>query len=142
MMKKGKLKLYLGNYKWRLFKEQYYYSEELQKGIDEIMYISQFETPKEDLKNAINYFKTNIDFVFNVIENELKPFLNKNPAKVCCIERLLKSYPKATKEMITQFEIASFADAYIKDKVREDLLKVYLDIKNYSKEICVKFLEE
>lgn len=141
-MKKDELKLYLGDYKWREFKEDYYYARYLQKGIDEIMFFSKFDNPSQELKDCINYFKLDLDFVFNAIEKELKPFLDEHEAKRCCAERLLESFPKATEEMINQFELETFADVYVKDKVREDLLKVYLDIKNYSRKICVKFLEE
>lgn len=141
-MIKGQIKFYIGNLTWRSFDKEYYFSEQLQGRIDEIMYISQLENPNEELIECIEYFKNDLDFVFHVIEKNLNPFLDIDLAKRCSAERLLKSFPDATSNEIGENQLNAFAGIYIKDKVREDLLKLYKQIKNYSKFVCNNYLME
>lgn len=141
-MNKGRLRLYINNLTWINFKEEYYFSEQLQGRIDEIMYLNQFNNASQELVDCIDYFKNDLGFVFHVIEKNLKPFTNIDQAKRCSAERLLKSFPDATSNEIGEKQLNTFAGTYIKEKVREYLISVYKQITTYSKFVCKDFLKE
>jgi hypothetical protein len=139
-MNKSKIRFGLTIGSWIEYKDKYYYGEQI---TEELCDLLNTKYEQNELKlETINYFKDKRKFISKVIEKRIKPFLNKNQADELAKERLLKSCPKATDEIIGQFQLDTFAGCYVKDKVMEDLIGLYTQIKDYNNFVCNKFLEE
>jgi hypothetical protein len=137
---KSEIEFKLGVGKWMGYTNKYYYGKQI---TEELYNLLNTKFEQNELKlEVINYFKDKRYFISQVIKRRIRPFLNKKQADELAKERLLKSFPKATDEMIKQFQLDSFAGLYVKDKVMEDLISLYTQIKNYNDFICNKFLEE
>lgn len=139
-MSKTKIRFALNIGSWVEYKDDYYYGEQI---TEELCNLLNAKYEQNELKlETINYFKDKRKFISKVIGKRIKPFLDKKQADELAKERLLKSFPKATNEMIGQFQLDAFAGCYVKDKVMEDLINLYTQIKNYHDFVCNKFLEE
>lgn len=139
-MKKSKIQFGLNIGEWVEYGGEYYYGKQI---TEELCSLLNTKYEQNELKlETINYFKDKRKFISKVIEKRIRPFLYKVQADELAKERLLKSFPKATNEMIGQFQLDAFAGCYVKDKVMEDLINLYTQIKNYHDFVCNKFLEE
>ncbi|MBY6838751.1 hypothetical protein [Clostridium botulinum] len=139
-MKKQKIRFMLDIGSWVEYGGEYYYGNLITEELGRLL-CTKFESD-EKIIDTINYFKDKRKFISKLIDKRIKPFLNKETADELAKERLLKSYPKATDDMIGQFQLDAFAGCYVKDKVMEDLVILYTQMQNYNDYICNKFLEE
>ncbi|NFH01302.1 hypothetical protein FC831_13625 [Clostridium botulinum] len=139
-MEKQKIKFMLDIGSWVEYGGEYYYGNLITEELCRLL-STKFESD-EKIIDTINYFKDKKKFISKLIDKRIKPFLNKETADELAKERLLKSYPKATDDMIGQFQLDAFAGCYVKDKVMEDLVILYTQMQNYNDYICNKFLEE
>lgn len=139
-MNKGKVQFVLNIGSWVEYPEEYYYNKSITEELGILLDIS-YEQNKLKLE-TINYFKNKREFISKIIQKRLKPFLNRKQADECCKETILKYFPKATDEMIKEFQLNKFTGCYITDKVMEDLIGLYTQIKSYNDFVCNKFLEE
>lgn len=139
-MEKQKIKFMLDIGSWVEYGGEYYYGNLITEELCRLLSI-KFET-NQIIIDTVDYFKDKRKFVSKVIDKRIKPFLNKETSDELAKERLLKSYPKATDDMIGQFQLDAFAGCYVKDKVMEDLVILYTQMQNYNDYICNKFLEE
>lgn len=85
------------------------------------------------MKECINYFNNNINFVIKLLKIKLNNFKDEDTLK----EMILQV---ANKNKILDVDLDKIAKKYIIEVIRSELLKVYRQIKQINCVICDRYL--
>jgi hypothetical protein len=139
-MQTGKLYFENKQHEWEVLPGEYFYNKSLQKGLNNLLHLSGFnDIISDDCASFFNK-EDKKDFIKDLIIKNLIPFKDKSTCEDLIFTRLLKSFPNATADIVTEYQLNIFAKTYIKDKVCEDLNELYSEIQNYSEFLFKKFL--
>lgn len=141
-MTKGSVYLMTSIDKWINYGGEYYFNEELNRGVNQILNVGSFECISNDMNNCLNYFKNNKELVARIVWKKLIPFKNLKSANEILKEEIARISPKARENnLIDKFELEGFADSYIKHIVRMDLLELFKKLEQSNKSIIENFIE-
>jgi hypothetical protein len=141
-MQTGKLYFENKEHEWEELPGEYFYNKSLQKGLNSLLHLSEFNNNISS--DCASYFnkENKKEFIKKLILKNLIPFKDKSTCEDLIFGRILKSFPNATVDIVTEYQLNIFAKTYIKDKIYEDLNELYSQISNYSEYIFKKYLEE
>lgn len=140
-MNKGSVYFITSIDKWINYGGEYYYSEELTYGINQILKVGSFEGISNDMNNCLNYFRNNKELVARIIWKRLTPFKELKSANIILKQEIARISPKAKENnLIDKFELNGFADSYIRNIVRIDLLKLFKELEHNNKIIIDNFI--
>ena len=142
-MNKGSVYLITDIDKYMNYGGTYYYSKQLTEGVNQILNVGSFECISNDMNNCLNYFRNNKKLVARIIWQRLVPFKKLESANEILKHEIARISPKAKENnLIDKFELDGFADSYIKNIVRMDLLKLFKELEASNKGIIENFIEE
>lgn len=142
-MDKGSVYLMTNIDKWINYGGEYYYSKELINGVNQILNVGSFECISNDMNNCLNYFKNNKELVARIVWKRLIPFKKLKSANEILKQEIARISPKAKEnDLIDKFELEGFADNYIKNVVRVDLLKLFKELEVNNKSIIENFINK
>lgn len=140
-MNKGSVYLITSIDKWINYGGEYYYNECLSRGVNQILNVGSFECISKDMNDCLNYFRNNKELVAKIVWKRLVPFKKLKSAQEILKEEIARISPKAKENnLIDKFELDEFADSYIRNIVRVDLLKLFKELENNNKNIIEKFI--
>ena len=140
-MNKGSVYLMTSIDKWINYGGEYYYNKELTDGINQILKVGSFECISNDMNDCLNYFRNNKELVARIVWKRLIPFKELKSVNKILKEEIARISPKAKENnLIDKFELDGFADSYIINIVRVDLLKLFKELEDNNKIIIENFI--
>ena len=142
-MDKGSVYLITDIDKYINYGGTYYYSKELTNGVNQILNVGSFECISNDMNNCLNYFRNNKKLVARIVWERLIPFKKLESANETLRQEIARISPKSKENnLIDKFELDGFADNYIKNIVRMDLLKLFKELEDNNKSIIENFIDK
>jgi hypothetical protein len=137
MNEKGKI-TYNNGKEWIMFKGEYYYPKGLQRGINTIFKVDN--TCSDEMKECLSYFENRKDYVQDVIYIKLQRFTSEESINAFALQGIKLINKNSIK--MKDIDYNSFACNYIRNIVRNDLLKLFKQKEIVKTHLFEKFLEQ